>query len=248
VTHRIVSADHQDGGAVLVLRGDANEAADATPYRVDDHADVVLFHVPRAGYVVGWMSSPFGLFLLGLYAAFLLSVIVRRTPEGGAGGKGGPLSPELRVVPPSPTHGRLFPRRCLRRRSILPGGIAVLLVSGGLAGATAEQRVTPTLAAWTDSVSVAGTQLTTATAVPTPSGFTCTGNGNPANTVTLTWSAVAGATYTVHFGSNDSRTTSGTSFTTAKNDRGIAWVTATRGTSTSADTVHQPYDHGDCSA
>ena len=55
-------------------------AADADTYRVS-HADRVLFHVPRLGYVVGWLFGPVGLFLLGLYAAFLLSVLLKKPPE-----------------------------------------------------------------------------------------------------------------------------------------------------------------------
>ena len=129
VTHRIVSVDHDGAEAVLVLRGDANETADATPYQVS-HADVVLFHVPRLGYVVGWLSSPFGLFLLGLYAAFLLSVLVRRPPETR------PLSAESHVVSPS---------RPGRRRSAVQGGLAMVLIFGGIAGAAAAHQVTPTL-------------------------------------------------------------------------------------------------------
>ena len=65
VTHRVVSVEQVGSDAMLRLRGDANTATDATHYRVS-HADRVLFHVPRLGYVVGWLSGPTGLFLLGL--------------------------------------------------------------------------------------------------------------------------------------------------------------------------------------
>ena len=83
VTHRIHSVEHVGAEAILELKGDANETVDAAPYRVT-HADVVMFHVPWLGYAVGWLTSPAGLVLLGCYAAFLLSVLVRG-PAGGAG-------------------------------------------------------------------------------------------------------------------------------------------------------------------
>ena len=89
VTHRIVSVEHLDDQAVLRLRGDANDAADGSPYVVRS-ADVVLFSVPKVGTAVSWVTSPVGLVALGLYAGYLISVIVRRPagrppPSGGRG-------------------------------------------------------------------------------------------------------------------------------------------------------------------
>jgi signal peptidase len=65
VTHRIQSVQPDGPRAVLVLKGDANKAPDASPYVVD-HADEVLFSVPFVGYAVGWVTRPVGLVLLGL--------------------------------------------------------------------------------------------------------------------------------------------------------------------------------------
>jgi signal peptidase len=76
VTHRIKAVQHEGPRAVLVLQGDANRAPDPEPYVVD-HADRVLFSVPWVGYAVGWLTRPVGLLLLGLYAAVLLSVVLR---------------------------------------------------------------------------------------------------------------------------------------------------------------------------
>ena len=48
-------------------------------------ADRVMFHVPKVGYVVAWLAGPFGLFLLGGYAMFLLSVLFRGRGESRPG-------------------------------------------------------------------------------------------------------------------------------------------------------------------
>ncbi|GAA4381238.1 signal peptidase I [Nocardioides caricicola] len=92
VTHRIVEVQHDDGSATLLLKGDANEVVDATPYRVAG-ADVVLFSVPEVGYVLSWLASPVGLFSLGLYAAVLLSVLVRRPAPAPARRRAGAPQP-----------------------------------------------------------------------------------------------------------------------------------------------------------
>jgi signal peptidase I len=159
VTHRIQSVEHQGDQAVLVLKGDANEAADAAPYVVD-HADRVLFDVPWLGYVVEWLTAPVGLFFLGLYAAFLLAVIVR--PRGGVRPRG--------------------------KHAVVPVAALVLLTGASLgSGAVLEGRTTPTLASWTDPGSVSGTALTAYT-VPAPDNNTCTVTGNSTTrAIVLTW-------------------------------------------------------------
>lgn len=77
VTHRIVAVDHEGARARLVLRGDGNRVADAQPYQVAK-ADRVWFAVPLLGYAAAALASPIGLFLLGLYAAFLCVLLLRR--------------------------------------------------------------------------------------------------------------------------------------------------------------------------
>jgi len=213
VTHRIVSMTHEGSDAILALRGDANTATDATPYRVS-HADVVLFHVPRVGYVVGWLSGPMGLFLLGLYAAFLVSVLVKRTPQSGsgAGGPGEPLSAEERVVPPSIPARKASARNANdKARLMATGGLSVLLAAGFLAGAGAQGSVTPTLAAWTDQTPITGATLTAYTVPPPPSGTTSAvcavlsaGSGNEQG-VTYSWSS--GSTGTLSYATSVSPST-----------------------------------------
>ena len=72
VTHRVVSRT----GEELVLKGDANAVADATPYRART-VDRVVAHVPMVGYVVGWLTGPLGLALLGALGLGLLALVVR---------------------------------------------------------------------------------------------------------------------------------------------------------------------------
>lgn len=77
VTHRIVEIQHLGDRASLELRGDANQVSDAAPYLVGE-ADRVFFSVPFLGYAGALLTAPLGLFLLGLYAAYLGRVLLRR--------------------------------------------------------------------------------------------------------------------------------------------------------------------------
>ena len=172
VTHRIVEVTREGDAAVLRLRGDANAATDVHAYRVT-HADRVLLDVPYVGYAVGWLSGPVGLFLLGLYAAFLLSVMLKGTPE----------QPRPASAPAGDA--------AKRKGRLLTTGLAILVVTGAGAGAVATRTVTPTLAAWTDPADVTGTSLTAYT-VPAPAGGTCAVSPNGGQTsqgVDLTWPA-----------------------------------------------------------
>lgn len=212
VTHRIVSIQHDQGSATLLLKGDANQAIDASPYRVEG-ADVVLFSVPQVGYVLSWLASPVGLFSLGLYAAALLSILLRRpAPAGrrravaapapqvvGRHRVGGPRrrsrrSPVLvlaRALVPSRSTGggrrkKTAPRRARPTRPVLALPItAATVVAGGWVAGSAE----PTLAAFTDPATVSGTTQAAYT-VPAPNGNTCAVLSPGTDTsrgVNLTW-------------------------------------------------------------
>jgi signal peptidase I len=202
VTHRIADISQTPGGARLLLKGDANDAEDPAAYDVTS-ADRVFVSVPKLGYVVTWFAGPWGVFLLGMYAAFVVYVIVRgvgrSTPRG-----------------PGPGGG------ARRATSALVLGLVVAASSTTLTG-----RDVPTLAAWTDDVAVSGTTLT-ASVVPAPATFTC-GLLGLAST-TFNWSAVSGATnYTLFFNSGTSSTTvTGTSSTITGGSGGpkTAWVRA----------------------
>jgi signal peptidase I len=197
VTHRILALDRDGTYAVLTLKGDANDTADLEAYRVAT-ADRVLFSVPRLGYLIGWLTGPLGLFLLGLYAAFLLSVIFRRPDEPPREGPDGGTDevPPSGVEPPTArgrragTHTRRgsTDRVAPTRRLVVP---AVALTF--LAGVFAQVWALPTLAAWSDAGGVSGTTLT-AYRVPAPVIASCdpTSPGLSGTTrhVTYTWPGV----------------------------------------------------------
>ena len=162
ITHRIVKISPAGKSASITLKGDANSVVDQQPYVVTS-ADRVLFDIPKLGYVVAWFSSPFGLILLGMYAAFLLSVMFRpRDRDTGGGGK----------------------------RRLAAGASAVALIAAtGVAGNGALAE--PTLAAWTDQATAVSGDFQ-AHYVQRPNSMSCA-NGTAVllgyyNGATLSWS------------------------------------------------------------
>lgn len=206
VTHRIVAITHRPGSASLRLKGDANRVPDSQIYAVE-HAGLVLFSIPFAGRVVAAASGPIGLFLLGGYVAFVVMVLAderrnRARTSDAPGGHSGP-------------------RRAGGKRAT---GAMALLLAGT---ATGQAMPEPTYAAWTDSVDVGTSTLSTST-VPVPPNFRCGLLG--VASVQFQWDSVASATnYTLHYGSGGSQTmtVSGTSQTiTTLISGGTAWVNA----------------------
>jgi signal peptidase I len=237
VTHRIVAVAMDGDEAELTLRGDANATPDADTYRVT-HADRVLFDVPLVGYAIGWMVGPLGLFLLGLYAAFLLSVVLKGSPDRG----GHPREPVARDDAGGPQ----------RSRGANLTGAALSLVALGavVLPVVAPLRISPTLAAFTDPVAVSGTRFTVGVTAPT--NVTCAkGQGQR---VTLSWAAVSGMSYRVYDAGALLATVSAptSTFTTENKDAGELWVVATTTVSgqqlTSADSVHFAYNGKACAA
>lgn len=153
VTHRIVQVTHGAGTATLQLRGDANDAPDARLYPVTEAGRVVV-SVPGVGYVVGWLTSPVGMLLLGLYAAFLASVLL-----GGRDGRHDDT--------PSSRGGRRRATVAVRGRHATR--VLAMTVVGGAALLPASASAAP----WTDTVGVSGTTLT-GHVVATPDSTTCT--------------------------------------------------------------------------
>ena len=169
VTHRIVNVAHHGREAVLQLKGDDNDVADPFPYRVK-HAGVMVVSVPYAGHAAAWASSGLGLFLLGLYVAFLAAVVAadwRGRPRGAPGG--GKRKTSMRVA--------------------AGAGVGVLL-GGVMLGHPISPR--PTAAAWTDDAS-AGTSTLSGYTVPKPVWVSCTVTGGALSqkTATIVWNEVS---------------------------------------------------------
>jgi signal peptidase I len=84
LTHRVVQVAHHDGGASLLLQGDANRKADPTVYEVESAPRTFVF-VPHAGTVIAWLSRPPGVFVLAGYAMFVVSSLRRARGRRGGG-------------------------------------------------------------------------------------------------------------------------------------------------------------------
>lgn len=176
VTHRIVTVTHRSNYATVALKGDANKAADAQAYDVAN-ADRVLFSIPKAGYAVTWLAGPLGLFLLGLYAAFLVFVLFFSSGRSNKGDPHGKAHPH-----PRPGGGRRAQRssRRIRGRSAAVLLMAACVATGSISAAG------PTWAlGWTDPVTVSGTTLSAHLVLP-PNSVTCSGGGL-GSSLTFTW-------------------------------------------------------------
>jgi signal peptidase I len=93
VTHRVTAVERSDNITELTLKGDANDAPDAESYPVAS-VDRVIFHVPKAGYVVSAASSRIGVFVGGLLVGclFLTAFFPRRPKSGGKRRAGTPAA------------------------------------------------------------------------------------------------------------------------------------------------------------
>lgn len=76
ITHRLVAIDRSGVAPALRLKGDANPVEDLKPYIVKS-ADRVIFVVPYLGHGVAFISSPWGLFTLGVGVTGLLAYAFR---------------------------------------------------------------------------------------------------------------------------------------------------------------------------
>jgi signal peptidase I len=207
VTHRVVGTRSEAGDTVLTLRGDANRVPDPEAYTVDS-AYRVFWHVPWVGYAAGAMSTPVGLFLLGVGVAALLAI------AGRGGGRSRPRGGRRARRAPPHRHRH---RHRARRAGVT--AVAAMAVVAGPAGPASA-------APWTDAVTISGTTLTAGTvAAPV---LSCGALG--VLSVTFNWTAVSGATsYTLHYGigGSSTTTTAGTTITlVAAISGGTAWVEA----------------------
>ncbi|MFS3129542.1 signal peptidase I [Nocardioides sp. Bht2] len=167
VMHRVVAVHPSGTGEVdydLVLKGDANEAADPTRY---DAAvvDRELVAVPGLGYAIAAMATPLGLFTL-IGVVLVAAWAARSRPESQS-------APRHRDVPAS--------SGAQVRRIV---GTAFLLA--GLAIPFAVPRLAGTAAAFTDDASAASGALATLTLTP-PDTVSCSGGGAISTQITLSW-------------------------------------------------------------
>ncbi len=213
VTHRVLAVQRGSGPVTLRLKGDANEVADPQPYPALG-AQRLWFSVPVLGGVIAWLSKPPGAYLLALYAALMITLLLRR-PGKDVGDRGAPPDAGAGASEEPGTRSGSAAARAFAASALALVGIAV--------------SAAPGRAAWSDGATVSGTQLSAAT-VPAPATFECGALGIAS--VTFTWAPVAGATsYRLHYGSGGSSTVSTplTSWTiTTLAASGTAWVEAER--------------------
>ncbi|MEV0948903.1 signal peptidase I [Rhodococcus sp. NPDC049939] len=215
ITHRVQEiVSSNENASVLILKGDANEDADLSPYTVTE-ADRVFFSVPTLGYVVAWLSSPTAIFLGGAFVGSLMVVAFRPAArkddedQGGddSGASGGekpaePVSASVRdfdfddaptqqfEMPVAPvTKTRTLASRMLSGRA-LP---ARPLMAFGAVGVAALMATTSgTAAAFTDTGSVASTFTANANFYPTPvvTGMSCKTEDRLLSDVKLSWDSL----------------------------------------------------------
>ncbi|NKR64843.1 signal peptidase I [Rhodococcus hoagii] len=190
ITHRVHEIVSSDGAsAVLILKGDANQDADLTPYTVTE-TDRVFVSVPGLGYVVSWLSSPAAIFLGGALVGGVMVLAFgpgsRRKGDDDSDMDTDGSAPGSRdaVDPPRATyaHAHDVPAESFRTqgfsmRRIMP---ARQLIALGIAGLTAIGASTVgTAAAFTDNASGASTIQAAANFFPTPlvSGVSCSTSG-----------------------------------------------------------------------
>ena len=179
VSHRVVATEPRGEAVALTLRGDANPVDDSHPYVVEE-ADRVVASVPWLGYLVAWLAGPSGLLLLGAYAAFLGSVLLRRGSRDGGGGR---------------PAGR---RRGVRRRSVARGrGASAPVVTVLGVALVVVPHSDPAWAAWSDTGRATSGSFVART-VPKPAAVGCTVDNPVVGTksMTTTWTAENGVTYT----------------------------------------------------
>ncbi|MDH3007065.1 MULTISPECIES: signal peptidase I [Gordonia] len=186
ITHRVESVGEPTGNSVpLVLKGDANDVADAAPYVVTD-VERVLLDAPYLGYLIAWSSTPTALAAGIILAATLLVVTFRprrRVPRGDT-----PDGPDPANTPIGPARPD-GPRHALGEwRTGAP------VVALTLAAVLTFAEPSPARAAFTDTT--AGQVTLTMGTAPRIASLTCTTEGNifEINTAILTW-PVVGADY-----------------------------------------------------
>lgn len=158
VTHRIVDIAPAGDRAVLTLQGDTNNVPDAETYAVES-VDRVAFGVPYAGYVLNASASPFGLMTGALLVVGALWLGFGRRDDDVSGSA--------------------------RARVLVPTGVAGVVLTGTLLGATGQVPWAFTSAFWTDTATA-----TTTASTPAPPAVIWTGPVDCAQAtpnITISW-------------------------------------------------------------
>ena len=157
VTHRIKDISFSGEKATLVLKGDANAVADDKVYVVKS-APRLMFDVPRAGYVVSFVSGPIGIFAGGLLVGVVLLMVFRpgnpRSKKKGGGSR------------------KAF------------SAVAVMIIGTSVTGVFSGAQ---TQAYYTDSASMTSGAFNRPAPPPVPPTITACVPGNGNNETFLTW-------------------------------------------------------------
>lgn len=183
ITHRAVSNSAAGG---LLLKGDANPVADLQPYSADT-VDRVVVSVPGLGFVVGWFSQPWLLFVAGLLCAGLLYVAFLRPgsgPRDGTGQDDGQEDGLRRRSGRRRGHGR---RAQERRRWLEIGAMATAVALAVPLGAAV--KVEPTMAAWAGAATAIA-PMAAVTLAPM-NGVSCANLAGNKNTIVFKWPSPA---------------------------------------------------------
>ena len=186
ITHRVVRVDagaDQGASVTLTLRGDANARPDAESYRVD-RVGLVLWHVPKVGYVVSWFQHPAVIFLCGMLVGILGMVAFwsrGRDPDS-------PDDDPDDLDPPQSgrRRGRRGGTKTQARRALRSGA----LVMAGIVTIGVVNTARGTQAAFTDTGRATSGSFAAAAPAPGPT-LNCGSLG--LLSVTFTWPSVAGA-------------------------------------------------------
>lgn len=156
VTHRIKDISFSGEKATLVLKGDANAIADEKVYVVTS-APRLLVDIPKAGYVVSFISGPIGIFAGGLLVGVVLLMVFR--PGNPRAKKGGGSRKAFSAV-------------------------AVMIIGTCVTGVFSGAQ---THAYYTDSASMTSGTFSRPAPPPTPPTITACVPGNGNNETFLTW-------------------------------------------------------------
>jgi signal peptidase I len=222
VTHRVVDVQGTGATRQLTLKGDANRVIDPQVYDVAT-AERVMFTLPKMGYVVAWFSHAPGSYVMAGYVALMLLLIGKGTRRSGTDTTT-PAQPGPADMVEQPGASVLVNKHRAPYVALVAGGVLAF----GIAAVAGWAQSTS--AAWVDTADLSGTTFTAGSwAPPAPTGVTCTAGTAAANTITISWTAVPGATnYRVTRTPGSQLSTAGTSqvLTGSNNSSGSAFVQA----------------------